>query len=158
MSTTESKPVSANGYETTDIPPAYSAADYDYAAEQGDGWLIFAASMLGLAGTLGLIAGIAAIFDSSFYVNGSRFVFSGLSTWGWIVSALAVTTLFAAGGVVKRAQWARWFGMIVAGLQAIGQLMFVQAYPWWSLTVFSIDLLIIYGLAVYGGRLARTSD
>jgi hypothetical protein len=157
MSTTESKPVSTNGYVETATPPTYEA-DYDYAGEQGDGWLIFAASMLGLAGAIGLIAGIAAIFNSSFYVNGSRFVFSGLSTWGWIVTAVAVTTLFAAGGVVKRSQWARWFGMIVAGLQAIAQLMFVQAYPMWSMAVFAIDLLVIYGLAVYGGRLSRTSD
>jgi hypothetical protein len=30
--------------------------------------------------------------------------------------------------------------------------MMIQAYPFWSLCIFAIDLLVIYGLAVYGGR------
>ena len=42
-----------------------------------------------------------------------------------------------------------------AGLNAIGQLMFAPAYPWWSLAMFAIDILIIYGLAVYGGGRLR---
>ena len=32
----------------------------------------------------------------------------------------------------------------------------VQAYPFWSLCVFAIDLLVIYGLTAYGGKLRRT--
>ena len=38
-----------------------------------------------------------------------------------------------------------------AGANAIGQLLFVQAYPFWSLALFSMDILIIYGLAMYAG-------
>jgi hypothetical protein len=30
--------------------------------------------------------------------------------------------------------------------------MFVPAYPWWSISAFAVDLLIIYALAAYGGR------
>jgi hypothetical protein len=61
-------------------------------------------------------------------------------------------TLCAAVAVLGRSQWARWFGITMASLSAIGQLLFVQAYPWWSLAVFALDVLVIYGLAVYGGR------
>jgi hypothetical protein len=32
--------------------------------------------------------------------------------------------------------------------------MFAQAYPLWSLIIISVDMLVIYGLAVYGGRVA----
>jgi hypothetical protein len=28
----------------------------------------------------------------------------------------------------------------------------IQAYPFWSLCVFAIDVLVIYALAAYGGR------
>jgi hypothetical protein len=55
-------------------------------------------------------------------------------------------------GVFTGAQWARWFGIAIASLSAIEQLLFVQAYPWWSLAVFALDVLVVYALAVYGGR------
>ena len=50
------------------------------------------------------------------------------------------------------AQWARWFGIVIAALNAIGQLAWIQAYPWWSLAIFTVDILIIYALTVYGGK------
>ena len=34
----------------------------------------------------------------------------------------------------------------------ISQFMFIQAYPFWALMLFVCDLLVIYGLAAYGGR------
>jgi hypothetical protein len=33
--------------------------------------------------------------------------------------------------------------------------MFLPAYPLWALAMFSVDMLIIYGLAVYGGKRLR---
>jgi hypothetical protein len=33
--------------------------------------------------------------------------------------------------------------------------MFIPAYPFWSLAIFSLDILAIYGLVTYGGRLSR---
>jgi hypothetical protein len=30
-------------------------------------------------------------------------------------------------------------------------LLSIAGYPFWSLAVFGIDILIIYGLAAYGG-------
>jgi len=41
-------------------------------------------------------------------------------------------------------------GIIVAGLNAVGQLAWPRHYPEWSLVIIFIDILIIYGLAVYG--------
>jgi hypothetical protein len=40
----------------------------------------------------------------------------------------------------------------VAGVALIGALMSMAAYPFWSLTLVAIDVLIIYGLAAYGGK------
>jgi hypothetical protein len=79
-------------------------------------------------------------------------VFSDLNTWGWILIVVGAVTLCAAFAIPSRSQVARWTGITVAGLQALAQLMMIQAYPFWSLCIFAIDLLVIYGLAVYGGR------
>jgi hypothetical protein len=119
---------------------------------RGSGWLFFAGTMIGLAGFFSTIDGIVALSKSSFYVADARYVFGDLRTWGWIVLALGVLELCASVAVLGRAQWARWFGIAIASLGALGQFAFMQSYPFWSLTVLTACLLAIYGLAVYGGR------
>jgi hypothetical protein len=125
----------------------YSAAD-----ERGAGWLVFAATVLGIAGIFNVIDGIMALSKSSFYVAGARYIFSDLRTWGWIVLILGILQILAAFAILGRAQWARWFGIVIAALGAIGQFGFMQAYPFWSITIIAICIFVIYGLAAYGGR------
>ena len=79
-------------------------------------------------------------------------MFSDLRTWAWITLILGAVSILAAFGIVSGAQWARWFGIVIAAINAIGQLAWIQAYPWWSLAIFTIDILIIYALTVYGGK------
>lgn len=134
-------------------PRYYPEASYDEVApEKGAGWLLFSAIVLGFAGVFGFIDGLVAISRSSFYVANAHYVFSDLHTWGWIVMIAGLLAMFAAVGVMARSQWARWTGITIAGLQALAQLLMIQAYPWWSLCVFALDILVIYGLAAYGGR------
>jgi hypothetical protein len=118
----------------------------------GSGWVMFASMMLVLAGAFNVIDGIVALSKSSFYVAGAHYVFSDLTTWGWIVLIIGAAQVLAGFYVWRGSQLARWFGIGTASLNAIAQLMFIQAYPWWSLALFALDLLVIYGLAVYGGQ------
>ena len=121
-------------------------------SEKGTGWLGFAAIMLGFAGTLAVLDGIVALSKSHFYTANAHYVFSDLRTWAWISIILGAVSIMAAFGIVSGAEWARWFGIVVAALNAIGTLGWIQAYPWWSLVIFTIDILIIYALTVYGGK------
>jgi hypothetical protein len=123
-------------------------SDYD----RGYGWLMFAGTMLALAGTLNFIEGIAAVSKSHFFVGNAQYVFGDLNTWGWVVLCIGVIQGAAGVGILFRNQLARWVGIAAAGLNALAQLLFIQGYPFWSLALFSIDLLIIYGLVAYGGR------
>jgi hypothetical protein len=120
--------------------------------ERGAGWLFFAGTMLGLAGVFSTIDGIVALSKSSFYVADARYVFSDLRTWGWIVLAVGVVEILASLAVLGRAQWARWFGIVVASLGALAQFAFMQSYPFWSITVLTLCILTVYGLAAHGGR------
>jgi hypothetical protein len=135
------------------VTRASSQYDSAYDVEpRGSGWLGYAAIMLGLAGTWNVIDGILAISRSKVYVVGAKYVFSDLRTWGWIVLVLGVLELCAAFAILGGSNVARWFGIFAAGLNAIGQLMFIQAAPFWALSMFAADMLVIYALAVYGGR------
>lgn len=124
---------------------------YEPTEPAGSGLLMFAVVMMALAGTWAIIEGIAAISTSRVYVADSTFIFSDLNTWGWIVTGLGVLLLVAAFGVFSGSQFARWFGIFAAGLNGIGQLLFIQAYPLWSMAMFAADIIIIYALATYAG-------
>jgi hypothetical protein len=128
---------------------AYRGSDY-YVA--GAGWVGFASIMLGFAGIFNSINGMLAIGDSRVFVGEQTFVFSDLNTWGWIILALGFLQIIAAFALVSGSELARWFGIGVAGVNAIGQLYWVSAAPFWALSLFAVDILIIYGLCAYGGK------
>jgi hypothetical protein len=122
------------------------------AGVEGSGWLVFASIMIAIAGVLNVIWGIAAISESKFFTQNATYILSGLNTWGWIVLIIGVLELFAAYSITVGGQYGRWFGIVVAGINSIAALMSLPAYPFWALCVFGIDILIIYGLAAYGGQ------
>jgi hypothetical protein len=130
---------------------------YEDESMAGTGWLSFAAIMLGFAGMFNVIDGILAVGNSKVYAANAVYVFSDLRTWGWIVLILGTLEIVAAFALFTGSKLAKWFGIVAAGLNAIGQLMFLPAYPFWSLALFAMDILIIYALAVYGGAKAVES-
>jgi hypothetical protein len=85
-------------------------------------------------------------------VANAHYVFGGLRAWGWVTLIFAVLLLFAGGGVIAGNQLARWFAVVVVGLNAIEQMFFIPANPFWSLTVIALDVVALYGLCVYGSR------
>lgn len=119
---------------------------------QGAGWVSFAGIVLGLAGILNIIYGIAALGNSRFFVHDTQYILGSLNAWGWVVLILGVVQVLAAGSIWSGGQFGRWFGILAAGLSAIGALMAIPAYPAWSIVIFAIDILVIYGLAAYGGQ------
>src|SRR4051794_16220769 len=121
----------------------------------GVGWVVFAAVMLAFTGLWNLFEGIAAISSAHVFVANANFVFSDLNSWGWIVLCLGILQGVAALTLLSGSELARWFGIACASVNAIGQLMFAPAYPWWSIAMFSIDILVIYALAAYGGAKLR---
>jgi hypothetical protein len=122
------------------------------AGVEGSGWLLFASIMIAIAGALNIIWGIAAISESKFFTQNATYILSGLNTWGWIVLIIGVLELFAAYSILVGGQYGRWFGIVVVSINSIAALMSIPAYPFWSLCLFAIDILIIYGLVAYGGR------
>jgi hypothetical protein len=124
---------------------------------RGEGWLLFAGIMLAMIAVLNVIYGLAAIAESDFFVGDQQFILSGLKTWGWVTLFIGILQGTAAFSIWAGGQYGRWFGIIMATLSAIGALMSIPGYPFWSLAIFAVDILIIYGLATYGGNRALTS-
>ena len=124
----------------------------DARTRAGEGWIAFSVAVLLIGGAFAIIDGLVAVYRSRFFSSSAVYVFSDLRTWGWIVFGLGVAAVVSALAVASGRGWARWLGIGVAGLNAVAQLMFAQAYPLWSLMIVAIDVLVIYGLTAYGDR------
>ena len=120
------------------------------------GMLVFAASMLVLVGIFNIIDGLVALFNDQFFlVTKSSLITFDFTTWGWIMLALGSVAVLAGIGVLSGKTWARVFGVIIAGLNAIAQISFVSAYPVWSVVIIAMDVLIIWALTAHGRELTQ---
>src|SRR3954471_1842409 len=99
---------------------------------------------------MNFIGGIAAIDNANFYVSDAKFQFGDLNTWGWVILILGTVQVLTALGLFARNAFARGVGVIFASLAAMASLFMISAYPLWSLALFTMDILIIYGLVSYG--------
>jgi hypothetical protein len=138
----------------TQSPASYSY--YDGAEERGLGWIMFSGVLLLTVGTVNVIQGIAAISRAHFYVLNAHYVFGDLRTWGWVAVILGAAQVLVGLGVFAKNQFARWVGVVMLALNAIAQLLMMPAYPFWSLCIFAIDVVAIYGLVAYGKRISES--
>jgi hypothetical protein len=123
-----------------------------HAEGHGSGLVLFASVLLVILACFNLIYGIAAIANSHVFTASAHYVFGNLRTWGWITLIIGVLQLGAAAGVLAGSQLARWFAVAVLGLNAIDQMFFIPAYPFWSLMIIAVDVVALYGLCAYGSR------
>ena len=123
-------------------------------ASQGEGYwmIVFAVALLVTVGFFNLIDGIAAIANSHVFIANAHYVVGDLRAWGWVVLIPGVLQLIAAIAILAGSQAARWFAVVVIGLNAIGQMLFIPAYPFWSLLIIAVDIVALWGLCAYGSR------
>ena len=133
---------------------------YDSASQPSGwvGWIAFAGAMMIMLGTFQAIQGFVAIFDDGFY----RVTESGLvvevdfTVWGWTHLLLGVLIVAAGAGVLVGNLAARIVAVILAGLSALLNLLFIEAYPIWSIIIITIDVLVIFALTVHGRELKHS--
>jgi hypothetical protein len=119
------------------------------------GWVVFASFMMIMLGMFQAIEGLVAIFDDGFYhVTSSGLVVNvDYTAWGWTHLLLGVLIFVSGIGVMAGNVAARAVAVILAGFSALVNLVFVEAYPIWSIIIITIDVLVIYALTVHGREL-----
>lgn len=116
-------------------------------ASRVTGWWVFTGILLGIAGVLDVVWGIAAIGDSKFFTQSSVYIFSSLHTWGWITLIVGVIQLIAAFSLFSGGGFGRFIGIVAATLAAINALFGTGTTPFWSLAVFALAVIVIYQLS-----------
>jgi hypothetical protein len=118
---------------------------------RGAGRVVFAATLLLIAGTLNIIYGIGALDDANVFVNDRRYILSDLNTLGWVLIILGVIQLAGGLSLMSGNTYGRVIGIIAGSLGAIGALLSVGGnYPWWSLGIFALCVYVVHGILVYG--------
>jgi hypothetical protein len=119
------------------------------------GWVIFAGVIMIMIGFLNFFYGLAAVLnDDVVVVGGHGAIIADLTTWGWVTMLIAVILVLTGWGLLAGAEWARWVGVLVVGLNAIEQVWIFPAAPLWAFLVIVLDVIIIYNLTA---RWAGTS-
>jgi hypothetical protein len=121
------------------------------------GWNIFAAMMMIIGGSLNAIYGIVAVVNDDWTVWTNRTtVYLDLTTWGWVHIVVGAVVVLAGFGVISGNVIARAIGVILAALSLIANFLFIPVYPLWSLTVITIDVLVIWALTAHGRELRNS--
>ena len=128
----------------------------DTAMEPGFSWLFFAGTILGIAGIMRLFDAIWAFRYDGVVPDDLEGAILGtsLTSYGWLWLIVGVVLIVCSFAVLNRSQFARWIGIIAGALLSISALAWMPYYPVWSLVYILAGFLVVYGLAVYGGRVS----
>jgi len=131
---------------------------YHRAPTEPTGWAgmaMFGAMVMILLGTFQAIAGLLALFDDGYYAVGSNglVVHADYTAWGWLHIAIGVIAMAAGVGLMGGQMWARVVGVFVCLGSAIVNFAFINAAPFWALTMITLAVLVLYAITAHGGEL-----
>jgi hypothetical protein len=124
---------------------AYSGS----AARPMAGWIVFAAAMMMVIGSIDFIEGLIAIIRKQYYlVTPNQIVVFNTTTWGWLTLLWGIVLFLAGMALWSGQSWARWFTIVVVSINILGQLLWLgsAAYPLWTLTGIALCIVVVYAL------------
>ncbi len=122
----------------------------------GVGWKLFAGIMILIVGTMNVFDGLVGITQVNYikrYTDGQLPITNNVKTWSWVVLIIGAVMILAGFLIFVGNMFGRVVGVIVASLNALVQLAYLNHNTFWSFTMIIIDVLVIYGLVAHGGRL-----
>jgi hypothetical protein len=120
------------------------------------GWIVFAAVLMIIAGTLNAIQGLVAVVNDEWVVWGNRAnLYLDLTEWGWVHLVGGILVVLAGFGLLSGNVLARAVAVLLASLAIIANFLYIPAYPVWALTIIAINVFVIYALTAHGGELRR---
>ncbi len=116
------------------------------------GWVYFAGIIMLMVGFFQGLAGLVALFNDTFFLvtEGGLILKVDYTVWGLVHLLIGLTILAAGWAVLNGRTWGRSIGIILSVLSSIANMMFIGAYPLWSIIIIVLDVIVIYALAVHG--------
>lgn len=100
-------------------------------------------------GAFETIEGLLILLSPSFFeAAGGRVIVLNLVAWGWLHLVIGVLILVAGSSLLAGGpSWTGGFGLAVIGIDMVIQLVWLPAFPIWSLAIIALDLVVLYAIA-----------
>jgi hypothetical protein len=115
------------------------------------GWIVFAATLLIVMGSINFIEGLIAAIRKEYYVlTSNQIIVFDMTTWGWLTLIWGIVLILAGLALWRGASWARWFSVVAVSVNVLGQLSWLgsTSYPLWTLSAITLGIIVIYALTV----------
>ena len=113
------------------------------------GWIGFAALMMIVIGSLDFFEGLIAVIRKGYYVaTPNQIIVFDTTTWGWITMLLGVLLVLVGLGLTSGSGVARWTAIVILVVNLLAQLAWLgnTVYPLWTLTVITLEIIVLYAL------------
>ncbi|SFJ98659.1 hypothetical protein [Cellulomonas sp. KH9] len=115
------------------------------------GTTVLAAVLMIVVGSFNVIQGLVAVFQDDFYVATPNYLLQlDVGTWGWVHLLVGLLVVLAGFAVLSGRVWARAVGVALAVVSAVANFAFIPYYPFWSLTIIAVDIVVIWALTAHG--------
>ena len=123
-------------------------SSYGESTGLANGVSVFAGVLLATLGSLQILQGLAAVLKDDVFVRGVNYTYKfDVTTWGWIHLLIGVICVLVGIGILSRQVWAIVGGLAIAVVSALSQFMFMPYYPFWSMLLIFMDIVVIWALA-----------
>jgi hypothetical protein len=117
------------------------------AAPWAHGVTVYAGVILIVGGGFQAFEALAAIVHDKYLVVLPNYIYAfDLTTWGWIHLILGLALVLVGICLLMGQGWAYIAGIVLAGLSAIVNFMWLPYSPLWAIIVIAIDVLVIWAL------------
>lgn len=120
------------------------------------GWIYFAGIIMILSGILNIIYAISAIaFPNWTVFTPAGLLLLNLNGWGWLHLIIGIVVVISGSLVFSGNLFGRTIAVIMAGVSLIANFAWLPLYPFWSLVIITLDVLVIWAMIGHGDELER---
>ena len=108
----------------------------------------FAGVVLTVVSIFQILEGITAIANDTIFVRVLNYTWQfNIQTWGWIHLIIGLIALATGIGIIMGQTWGYLVGVGIAGVSALSEFMFMPYYPFWSMLIIFLDIVVVWALA-----------
>ena len=117
----------------------------------GTGWVRFGGVVMAVVGGFAVIEGLVALLTPVYFVaTGGAVLALTVGGWGWVHLILGVLVLAVGLSLLGDAPpgWARNTAVVLVAINMLVQLVWLPAYPIWSIILLALDVFVLHALIV----------
>jgi hypothetical protein len=142
--------MSASPRDPKEVEMAATTAAYsDSQARPMAGWIVFAATMMMVIGSIDFFEGLIAVIRKQYYaLTPNQVIVFNMTTWGWLMMLFGIALFLTGMALWSGMSWARWVAIVAISANVLGQLSWLGSSnnSLWALTAIALNIIVLYAL------------